>query len=269
MIPETTEIITKENIMQGIIKKQRGRNIIIEIHYLSDELQQKINSELTTICHGEYALTSESIHHSFERTIRELVQHRLPEAQNKRIGAIGELLLNVIIRSFTSLRIISPFFNLEERNVKKGFDIIAIDEENRLWLVESKAGKVNPEDTATQKLCERIKTAKNDLYTRLNQGSSQLWLNAINSVRGSLDDTSEKKTIENIIAQSGNSDNSNDKNVILGGVIFCLFNSQIDSEKLDHLYQSIARSNDFEDLQIIAIQQPTYEAIYNFLCELI
>ena len=113
--------------MDGIFERKCGQCIIIEIHYLSDELKNKIKNELTTICHGEYALISESNYFSFEETLIELVKHRIPKSEIKKIGAIGELLLNVIIRSFTDLKIISPFFNVEERNVKKGFDIIAID----------------------------------------------------------------------------------------------------------------------------------------------
>ena len=40
--------------------------------------------------------------------------------KNKKVGAIGELLLNVLMREFTDMKVVSPFFNLEERNAKKG-----------------------------------------------------------------------------------------------------------------------------------------------------
>lgn len=255
--------------MEGVIERNCGQNIIIEIHFLSDELKSKIKNELTTICHGEYALISESNYYSFEATLTELIKFRIPERKIKKVGAIGELLLNVIIRSFTDLKIISPFFNMEERNVKKGFDIIAIDNLDKIWIIESKAGELGQEKTVTSKVCERIRTAKNDLNTRLNEENSQLWLNAIKSVRSSLDNNSEKATIVNILEKTSNTAKSNDKNVVLGGTVFCTFDSTIDDEKITELYNSIKESNIFSNLKLIAIQKQTYQAIFDYLCGLI
>lgn len=255
--------------MDGVIKRKYGNSIIIEIHFLSNELKEKIKKELTTICHGEYALISESIHFSFESTLAELVNHRIPKSKIKKIGAIGELLLNVIIRSFTDLKIISPFFNVEERNVKKGFDIIAIDSSNKIWIIESKAGELGKELNVTNKVCERIRTAKNDLNKRLNEENSQLWLNAIKCVKSSLDNNSEKNTVVKILEKTSNTAISSDKNVVLGGTVFCMFDSKIDGKGLTELYNSIKDSNLFSDLIIIAIQKQTYQAIFEYLCELI
>lgn len=255
--------------MNGVIEKKYGNNSIIEICFLSEELKQKIKEELTIICHGEYALISESSHYSFESTIKELVNYRIPDNKIKKIGAIGELLLNVMIRSFTDLEIISPFFNVEERNVKKGFDIIAIDSSNNVWIIESKAGELGQQKNVTDKVCERIRTAKNDLNKRLNENNSQLWLNAIKCVRSALDDRSEKATIVKILEKTSNCATSNDKNVVLGGTVFCMFDSKIDGTKFSNLYDFIVESHIFLDLKLIAIQKQTYQAIFKYLCELI
>lgn len=255
--------------MDGITEKRVGDNIILEVLYLSDELKNKIKEHLVEICHGEYALVSTFKHYSFTNTIKELVNHRIPNSQIKKIGVIGELLLNVIIREFIDMKIVSPFFNLEERNVKKGFDIIGVDSNQDLWIIESKAGELGMLKTATEKAVERINVAKNDLYKRLNKDNSQLWLNAINSVRCSLDDTSEKKTIVNILEKTSNSSSSIDKNVILGTTIFCIFNTTIDLTSFTKLYNSILNSNKFSKLKLIAIQKQTYQAIIDFLTTLI
>ena len=170
-----------------------------------------------------------------------------------------------MIREFTDIRIISPFFNLEERNVKKGFDIIAVDSNKDLWIIESKAGEPGELKTATRKVRERIREANRDLFTRLNKNNSQLWLNAVNSVRCALDDTSEKNTIVNILNKNSNSYSSTDKNVILGGTVFCLFDSTIDLNKLSKLYNSILTSNNFSKLRLIAVQKKTYKEILDFL----
>lgn len=256
--------------MDGVIEKKNGENIILEIHNLSNELKNKIKEQLVEICHGEYALVSASKYFSFDETIKELVNHRLPKAKNKKIGAIGEILLNVMIREFTDMKIVSPFFNIEERNVKKGFDIIAVDAAGDLWIIESKAGEQGKLKSSTEKACERINVAKKDLDTRLNTDNSQLWLNAIKSVKSSLDDNSEKKTIMNILEKnSNNSHSSIDKNVVLGGTVFCLFDSVIDQSQLDNLYKSILNSNKFSKIRLIAIQKKTFQAVIDYLSTLV
>lgn len=255
--------------MNDVVERKIGESIILEIHSLSDELKDKIKEQLVEICHGEYALVSVSKYFSFDETIKELVNHRLPKAKNKKIGAIGEILLNVMIREFTDMKIVSPFFNIEERNVKKGFDIIAVDSAGDLWIIESKAGEQGELKSSTEKVCERIKKAKKDLDTRLNKDNSQLWLNAIKSVKSSLDDTSEKKTIMNILEKNSNSCSSIDKNVVLGGTVFCLFNSVIDSSKLNNLHKSILKSNKFSKIRLIAIQKQTFKAVIDYLSTLL
>lgn len=255
--------------MNDVVERKIGESIILEIHSLSDELKDKIKEQLVEICHGEYALVSASKYFSFDETIKELVNHRLPKAKNKKIGAIGEILLNVMIREFTDMKIVSPFFNIEERNVKKGFDIISVDSAGDLWIIESKAGEQGKLKSSTEKVCERINVAKKDLDTRLNKDNSQLWLNAIKSVNSSLDDNSEKKTIMNILEKNSNLCSSIDKNVVLGGTVFCIFDSIIDSIELGKLYNSILSSNKFSKLKLIAIQKQTYQAIIDFLVTLV
>ena len=255
--------------MNGVVERKIKDSIILEIHNLSDELKYKIKEQLVEICYGEYALVSNFNYHSFDETVRELVNHRIPSNINRKVGVIGELLLNVLIREFTDFKIVSPFFNLEERNVKKGFDIIAVDSNKELWIIESKAGELGNLKTSTEKACERINAAKRDLDTRLNMHNSQLWLNAVNSIRSALDDTSEKNTIVNILNKNSNSCLSNDKNVILGGTVFCIFDSAIDSTELGKLYDSILSSNKFSKLKLIAIQKQTYQAIIDYLTTLI
>ncbi|WP_455078468.1 Hachiman antiphage defense system protein HamA [Peptostreptococcus stomatis] len=255
--------------MDGIVVNNIGDSIIIEIHNLSEELKEKIKEQLVEICQGEYALVSASKYCSFEETIKELVNYRLPSHKNKKIGAVGELLLNVMIREFTDMRIVSPFFNMEERNVKKGFDIISVDSKGDLWIIESKAGEKGRFDSSTKKICERIGVAKRDLDKRLNADNSQLWLNAINSVKSSLDYDSEKKSIMNILEKTSNSSISIDKNIVLGGTVFCLFDTVIDLNKIDNLNKSILKSNKFSKIRLIAIQKETFKAVIDYLHTLV
>ena len=113
----------QRQLLDGVFINELDGCNIIEIKEFSDELKNKIKDELTVICHGECALTGITNYYSFEKTILELVNYRLSSDRKKKVEAIGELLLNVIIRMLGELEIVSPFFNMEERNVKKGFDI--------------------------------------------------------------------------------------------------------------------------------------------------
>lgn len=252
-------------MMNGVVKIKKGNCDLFEIQNLSDDLKKQIRKQLVEICHGEYALTSNFPDHTFEKTIEELVNHRITYNKNRKLGMIGELLLNLLIREFSDMKIVSPFFNLEERSPKKGFDIIAIDSNNILWIIESKAGELGKMKTPTEKIRERINVAKNELSTRLNQDNSQLWLNALNSVRSAMDDTSEKRTVVNILNNNRMSISSKNKNVVLGETVFCKFNSKIDIDELDKLYNSIIKSNKFSNIKLVAIQKETFQAIINYL----
>ena len=79
----------------------------------------------------------------------------------------------------------------------------------------------------------------------------------------------KKNTIVTILNKNSNSCLSNDKNVILGGTVFCIFDSKIDSIELKKLYNSILSSNKFSKLKLIAIQKQTYQAIIDFLVKLV
>ena len=258
--------------MEGInIVKICDNNLILEINYLSSELKEKIKDNLVEICHGEYGLASSSKHMSLNGTITEL-SSRITEDKTKRVGIVGELLLNVVIREFSkefsNMRIISPFFNIEDRSFKKGFDIISIDHNKKIWLIESKAGEQGNFKTSTDKLCERLMEAKNDLSLRLKENNSQLWLNAIKTVHSSLIENDEKKTIMNILENNSNSSKVNDKNVILGGTVFCIVQQKINSKKIIDLYKQIFNSKCFLEIKIIAIQKTTFEDVIDFLITL-
>jgi hypothetical protein len=163
------------------------------------------------------------------------------------------------------LEIISPFFNMEERNVKKGFDIIACDASNGIWIIESKAGEVGSDSNSNKKVEERINEAKRDLQKRLNEENAQLWLNAINSVRASMGGSDEKNVVLKILGEKSDTNVSTDKNVVLGGTVFCSFDSNIDEAKVESIYEKIREQELFSNVKIIAIQKKTMEAVVEYL----
>lgn len=81
-------------MMEGIFERKNGETIILEVQYLSEDLKKKIRDELVEICHGEYALVSNFDEHSFEATVKELINYRIPKYKKKKIGAIGAMVLS-------------------------------------------------------------------------------------------------------------------------------------------------------------------------------
>ena len=257
-------------MISGINERFVNKNIhILEVTSFTKELKERIESEFRVICHGEYALISNSVHFSIEESLEEFLNYRLPNGQNQKIGAIGEFLLNLLIREYTDLEIISPFFNMEERNVKKGFDIIAHDTNEDVWVIESKAGVPNAQQNASNKIRERLNTAQRDLNSRLNMKNSQLWLNAIKSVRSSVKSSDEKQNVINLLEKASNTHASNDKNVVFAGIVFSSLKiSQISSNDVEDIYNNFLGKNIYNQIKIIAIQKETYKKIIIFLCGL-
>lgn len=250
--------------MDGVIERGSEESKILEIRVLSEDLKKKIEEEIQVICCGEEAINSNWYYHSFRKVIKEL-NLRLNKEHNNKKGLIGELLLNIIIREFTDMKVVSPFFNMEERSVKKGFDIIAIDGAQKLWIIESKSGELGEGlITATEKIRERLQEAKRDLKDRLDGENAQLWLNARGSINGYLADPNEKNAVISILSKMSETHIREDKNVLLGGVVFCSFDTNINEEKLSGLYDSILGEEIFADLKMIAIHKQTYETIINF-----
>ena len=71
-----------------------------------------------------------------------------------------------------------------------------------------------------------------------------------------------------ILENNSNSSKVNDKNVILGGTVFCVVQQKINLEKIIDLYKQIFNSKCFLEIKIIAIQKTTFEDVIDFLITL-
>ena len=88
---------------------------------------------------------------------------------------------------------------------------------------------------------------------------------AINSVRTSIGGSDEKKVVLKILGGLSNTSVSTDKNVILGGTVFCSFDSDIEEAKVIDIYEKIRNEKLFSNVQIIAIKKKTIEVVVEFL----
>lgn len=241
---------------------------LFHINYLSEELKNIIRKELSAICVG---LGNSSLKtNSYSNILKEFIKRYESKNNKQQKGMIGELLLHILLCSCVKrFKSCSPFFNMEERSVKKGFDIILRDPKTmKMWFAESKAGEGNKSSNSLMK--SLITIAKNDLLQRVAEDSSILWRNAINSATNAMKDRKAKTAIRKILDDlsddfSSGSKTLKDLNVILSGCLFKDLNDKVEKKVPEEKISELKAEGCFAEQFIIAIQKNTYKAVYEFL----
>lgn len=263
-------------LLPGVIKEERDGYALYVVERLSDELKQEIRDRLSVICNGAALAESPCLLYSYPETAKEFAK-RYKESekssQNRRKGMIGELLAHVILEIEGRFIAASPFFNMEERNFKKGFDIMMFKPKDReLWIAEIKSGaKQKDHQSATTSLVGLLNDAQNDLYERLNSNDSGPWRNALNAVRVAMNGASSETSVmnkilsqhaDNAIAQKNSSQTFN---VVLIGALFHPTSERVASGPIGRKYSRIVEAQRFKNTFVVAIQKGTFEAVYDFL----
>jgi len=246
---------------------------ILLIPELSEDIFQLIRNNLSSICHGKAKSKTSRFAYTYKNTLKEFLQRYEKKTENTKKGMVGELLSHILIQEyFPNFDTVSPFFNLEEKSIKKGFDLVLYSIENKeLWITEVKSGElhINKDSNSTTKAL--LNTAKNDLNKRLNESNNTFWENAINGASIALDGYSDvKDAVMEILGEISdstilNEQKSTDKNVIL---ISTLFNN-LDDEVLERTpadcYNKYSEEKLFNNIYIISIQKNTYKKVVDFL----
>jgi len=185
---------------------------------------------------------------------------------------IGELLAHLLIGYiYNHLSPVSPYFNQEERSIKKGFDINLYDfNTDELWIAEIKSGAVNKGQTSDEKKLGLIGEAKRDLKGRLNSSNAMLWRNALTGVRISLNESEKTEFIKSILSKNlAKAEKSEamgvNHNVILISNIFNSLDDRISLESSMNLMKKIRGEKIFNKVMIFSIQKKAYLTIVDFL----
>lgn len=250
--------------------------VLYYVEFLSDELKAEIRNRLSSICHGADQARSTRKTYSYKETVKEFIKRYKTandKSKDRKKGMIGELLTHVFLEIEGRFIPASPFFNLEERSFKKGYDVVLFDgSANELWIAEVKSGeKQERQLNASSSIVGLINTAKNDLQKRLNEQDTSLWLNAIHAAKVSMSSSnSQKDAVVNLLEQC--SDNAVDGridsrtfNVMLTGVLFHTMSEKMDEAKVKGKQKEVEKKNLFKRVVVVAIQKNTYEAVYRFL----
>lgn len=246
------------------------------VHSLSEEIKCMMRIQLSKICNGDDYSNSGRKMYNYKKTLEEFLKRLKNKEEEKQMAMIGEFLVHfILLNYYDEFKSITPFFNMEERSVKKGYDVVLTETNNpSLWLVEVKSGELHKNKDSNRTMNDLIGEAKRDLVKRLNEENCSLWMEAINAARISFDSKSSMKDAVLDILMSWGDDASDgvytsaDKNVILSGVLFSNLNDPVTQENINKLHNRVKNNNNsFKDIVIISIQKETYIRIFNFLKE--
>lgn len=258
-------------MINGITVKQNEFATVCQIDQFSDELKQEIRKNLSSICHGPDAVQSEAVFSTYRRTLKEFIKRYNTKTEKIKKGMIGELLTHILLfKVHPDLERASPFFNMEEGSVKKGFDLVVFNRKlEQIWITEVKSGNAG-EKNANSFNNNLLNIAKNDLNTRLQDNETNLWHNAINGVKIALSKGKIKDQINQILEEcyleaADEEQNGLNKNVILISVIYKATKDPISLDVVRARGLKIIEEKLFKDVLIFSIQKETYQSVAAFL----
>ncbi len=260
-------------MIKGIFSDKNDKSIIFLIQDFSDELKERIRNQLSEICHGLSDGKSTRIAYNYQNTLKEFFKRYSEKTLNQKKGMIGELLSHILFLAyFENFDTVSPYFNSEERNVKKGFDLILYNiKDSEIWITEVKSGHLHKDKNANETTKDLLGTAKRDLNIRLNENNLALWKNAIVGAKNSLDNyTDKKELVKDILEEiqdtvANENTISNDKNVILVSNLFHSLTDSIQINTAKDFSETLSSENIFNNHIIVSIQKETVEKIESFL----
>lgn len=261
--------------IDGILFEEKSNYAVSHVTDLTDEIKELIRKQLSFICYGQSASKSDMDIFNYSNTLTEFLVRYESKNPDKQKGMIGELLSHLIINEFfPKYNIVSPFFNKEERSVKKGFDVVlSSKKDNSIWITEVKSGELHKNKGADATSSDLIGTASRDLVQRLNNENRSLWLNAINDAKIVFERHNDlKDAVVEILAGYGlaggtSAMKSSDMNVFLVSALFAPLSDQISSNAIEKKTLSIEKKKSFKSLFVLSMQKGTYVKVYDFLKE--
>lgn len=175
-------------------KENLARNIelyILHIEDFDDSLVERIDKNIVKICEG-YSRSS------IDEVKKRIVKFIENKDLNKKYGAVSEFFLHLYL-NHNRYKQDCLFFNLEENQVKKGFDGV-YSKNGEIFLMESKSGSCQTKNISH---INKIKEAYNDLDKYITgeseKGLGNPWINAYNHANQG--DVKAKKSIKDKIWQ--------------------------------------------------------------------
>ena len=249
-------------VIDGIIYVKKRSYALCHINGLTNEIKKLIRERLSFICYGRSCSESGRALYNYSNTLQEFLLRYESKSANIQKGMIGELLSHLIINElFPEYNVMSPFFNKEERNIKKGFDVVLSSKEDySIWITEVKSGELHKDKNADGTSCDLLGTAKGDLIDRLNKENRALWLNAINDAKIAYERyTDIKDSILQILEDYGEragtqkSYSSTEMNVFLVSALFASLSDKIKPSVIENKAIEMETEKLFKRIFVLSI----------------
>ncbi len=258
--------------LKGVqFEKSETGSICLTIEDITDDLRYVIRARLSEVCYGAAKASRNLVLYSYKKTLKAFFEKFDAKSTDTQKGMIGELLTHVLFLHYEDeFRAASPYFNMEENSIKKGFDLVLHHKaKSEIWFVEVKAGECGLE-TSINKLGGLLSLAKNELKTALCSDRNTLWQNAVNGASLVIQDSGLKSQIEtllesyNELAAAGDSE-STDYNAILVAACFSGAQAFATGAEFEGRHTTQKNMNEFHDLMSIALQKDTTQSVIDFL----
>jgi hypothetical protein len=260
--------------MEGISLVQDDEVFIMHVTNFSDELKESLRNKLIGICHGSDKSNSSRLMYSYSQTLNEFLARYDKKPLKTKIGMIGELLSHIIIiELLDDFEPVSAYFNLEERSIKKGFDVLLYSRNGDVWITEVKSGGLHKDKNSTQTTIDLLGTGFRDLNSRLNENNMNHWMNALHSANVSISSNKDyKKVVIEILEDEGDltalkQSTSKDNNIVLVSALFSEAKDNINKLKIKEFSERLCRKNIFKSSSVICLKKSAYTEIEKFLRE--
>ncbi len=261
--------------LRGIDCYKEKKYCLFCVNEFTEEIKNELRTQFAAICHGEDYAGSGRAMYNYRNTVKEFLKRYEGKTPEIKVGMIGELLIHLLMGIyFKEYKVVTPFFNMEERSIKKGYDVVLTEVDNpSIWLTEVKSGQLHRNKNANQTMSDLLNTAKTDLQTRLNEENETLWHEAINGAKIAFDtQNTMKDAVMDVLmswgdeAYNGNN-TSKDKNVILSGVVFSDIADAVTQDVPQNKQANVEQEALFNKVYVIALQKGTYDKVYQFIRE--
>lgn len=258
--------------MDGVIFKQTGQYAVCCVEYFSDELKTTIRDNLTRICHGANLASRNSIMFKYAATLKSFWDRYSTKDVKTRVGMLGELLAHVIIlKKLDTFDVISPFFNMEEKHIRKGFDLVLYESaSNEVWITEVKSGGAGTR-TSCAATSALLAKARDDLKGRLAEAETNHWHNAINAAQKSITDSKGyKESVLEILGLEGdnaylNTAVASDNNVVLVSALFNDATRKVEEKTVEKFTNKLIANPVFKTVLVLSLQKGTLQKLEDFL----
>ena len=257
---------------EAIEIESNGNYFRIVLNKLTEDLEKEIETKLADYCYGSTFVEDDPESTTLENVLHEFFRTYDAKPHNVKVGLAGELVFYILYPNLSlNLAITSIYFNKEESNVKKGFDLTFFSsDEKELWYGEIKSGELNGIDCINQKIEERIKEAAQGLYAMFKTNvAAKRWdaakLDAYVTLKGA-ERTSVLQLLGNDKNEALKETEIKQKNAIVVGVVMHdHLRDKISMNPIAGIQLTNEQQTFFAKRKIIAIQQDEVESIIELL----